>query len=105
MILVYAPNDGYPVGAQFTLMDAMTTLRMGGFDDDDISIDYPGLAGHTTITMDESGSGWFGTVSGGAGRLLQSPVGDSGSSSFYLTASEQYRTVTIAIRPASVPPP
>jgi prepilin-type N-terminal cleavage/methylation domain-containing protein len=73
-------------------------LRMGGFDDDDITIDSPGLGSCTAITMDKSNSG-SGTCSGGAGYLKQSAAGSSGTVSFSLTASEQYRTATVAIAP------
>ncbi|MGD2109673.1 MAG: hypothetical protein PVI86_09805, partial [Phycisphaerae bacterium] len=73
-------------------------LRLGGFDDDDVTIDSTGLSGHTGITMDESTSG-FGTCSGGAGYLTQATSGASGTVSFALTATEQYRTATVAIRP------
>ena len=81
-----------------TVADTMI-LRLGGFDDDDIGVGNPGLAGHTAINMDKSGNG-NGTASAGAGYLTQAAAGDSGTSDFSLTASEQYRTVTIAIAPA-----
>ena len=51
-------------------------------------------------TASDPGSG-AGTVSGGAGFLKQSTSGDSGTSTFSLTASEEARTVTIAITPAN----
>ena len=75
-------------------------LRLGGFDDDDITLGAPGLSGHTVITMDRSNTGVQNTVSGGAGYVIQTTAGDTGTSNFNLTAREQYRTVTIAIRPA-----
>jgi hypothetical protein len=81
-----------------TVADAMI-LRLGGFDDDDVTVGAPGLAGHTAITMDISGNG-SGTSSAGAGYTTQAVPGSSGTASFTLTASEQYRTVTIAIAPA-----
>jgi prepilin-type N-terminal cleavage/methylation domain-containing protein len=71
-------------------------LRLGGFDDDDVSIDDPGMTGHTTITMDGSNTG-SNTASGGAAYAFQSSAGDSGTASFALTGSEEYVTVTIAI--------
>jgi len=74
-------------------------LRIGGFDDDDITVDDTGLDnGHTDITMDESNSG-SGTCSGGAGYKQQAAIGSSGTVTFDLTRREQYRTVTIAITP------
>ncbi len=81
-----------------TVTDTMI-LRLGGFDDDDISIGNPGLSGHTPITMDKSSNGGQ-TASAGAGYLAQAAAGDSGTSDFLLSASEQYRTVTLAIAPA-----
>ena len=74
-------------------------LRLGGFDDDDITLDQPGLSGHTPITMGESGTG-NSSASGGAGYVEQPSVGDSGTSTFSLTGNEQSVTVTIAIAPA-----
>ncbi len=79
-------------------VDNCLILRLGAFDDDDITVDDPGLSGHTAITMDESNLG-SGTCSGGAGYIQQPSIGDSGTSSFSLTAKEQYRAVTIAIAP------
>jgi len=73
-------------------------LRIGGFDDDDVTADSTGLSGHTPITMDESGSG-SGTCSGGAGFVQQPAIGASGTSAFSLAANEQYQTVTVAIAP------
>ncbi len=83
-----------------TTLDNCMILRIGGFDDDDVNVDNTGLSGHTDITMDESNSG-NGTCSGGAGYIQQPSAGASGISNFSLTGSEQYRTVTIAIAPAS----
>ena len=80
-----------------TVANAMV-VRIGAFRDDDITVDDPGLSGHTVITMDYSKSG--GKCSGGAGYKTQSAVGSSGVSNFLLTASKDYRAVTIAIAPA-----
>jgi len=76
-------------------------LRIGGFDDDDITVDDTGLSGHTDITMDESSTSNF-SCSGGAGWVQQAAIGASGSVNFSLTKSEEYRTVTVAIAPAPV---
>ncbi len=81
-----------------TTVDNCLILRLGGFDDDDIVVDSPGLTGHTAVTMDESGSGG-GTCSGGAGYVNLGVAGSSGTADFWLTASEQWRTVTVAIAP------
>jgi uncharacterized repeat protein (TIGR01451 family) len=84
-----------------TTVDSTLIVRLGVFDDDDITVDAPGLPGHTAITMDRSGFG-YGTVSGGAGYVPQPSAGASGTSDFALTAAEQSRMVTIAIKPASL---
>lgn len=73
-------------------------LRLGGFDHKDITIDDPGLTGHTAITMDRNAAG-AGSASGGGGYLVQPTAGDSGTSNFTLTAQEQSAMVTIAIAP------
>ena len=85
-----------------TVANAMI-LRVGGFDNRQIVVDDPGLPGHTPITMDESGGTGVHTVSGGAGYVEQPAVGDSGSSNFSLTNSDQFVTVTIAIAPSQTP--
>jgi hypothetical protein len=74
-------------------------LRIGGFDDDSITIGDPGLAGHAAINMNESGTG-ANSASGGAGYATQAAAGNSGTSTFSLTSSERYRAVTVAIAPA-----
>jgi type II secretory pathway pseudopilin PulG len=77
--------------------------RIGGFDDDDITTDDTGLdSGHTDITMDESSPGGWGggSCSGGAGYKQQAAIGSSGTVTFDLSDSEQYRAVTIAIAPS-----
>jgi len=95
-------NSNPPTSPSVTTTVANTMIvRFGGFDDDDVNVDSPGLSGHTPITMDESGTG-FGTCSGGAGYIQQPAIGSSGTSTFSLTGPEQYRTVTIAIAPEPV---
>jgi hypothetical protein len=81
-----------------TVSDALI-LRLSGFDDDDITAGDPGLSSHTAINMGDSGNGPA-TASGGSGYVLQATAGDSGTSAFSLTGSEEYVTVTIAISPA-----
>jgi len=92
-------KSGTPVSPAVTTTVANATiLRIGGFKDDDITVDAPGLSGHVAITMDYSKSG--GKCSGGAGYVTQAAIGSSGTSNFSLTASKEYRAVTIAIAPA-----
>ncbi|MGI9206052.1 MAG: LamG-like jellyroll fold domain-containing protein, partial [Woeseiaceae bacterium] len=81
-----------------TTEDDMLVLRVGGFDDDDIVIGNPGLAGHTPITMGESGTGNR-SASGGAGYMIQETAGDTDLAWFSLTNNEEFRTVTLGIRP------
>ncbi|MCP4413277.1 MAG: hypothetical protein GY808_12015, partial [Gammaproteobacteria bacterium] len=91
-------SDKPPSGNLTTDADGMLILRLGGFDDDDITLGSPGLSGHTVITMNRSNEG-KGSVSGGAGYIIQATAGDTGTSSFSLKRSEEYCTVTVAIRP------
>jgi len=79
-----------------TVNNAMI-VRIGGFKDGDITVDAPGLSGHTAITMDSADK-----CSGGAGYEIQTAFGSSGTSNFSLTKSKEYRAVTIAIAPAPV---
>jgi len=84
-----------------TTVDSSMVLRLGGFDRDKLTVDAPGLSGHTAITMDKS-DGAGGAVSGGAGYLLQATAGDSGTSSFSYPSfgnSEEFFMVTLAIPP------
>jgi hypothetical protein len=76
-------------------------VRIGGFRRDYITVDNPGLAGHTGITMDRSNTG-SNTCSGGAGYKQQAAIGDTGTVNFTLTSAADYRTVTIAIAPLVV---
>jgi len=93
-------NSSSPPSPSATTTAANTMIvRIGGFDDDDISVDNTGLAGYTDITMDRSNWG-SGTCSGGAGYVTMAAIGSSGTSNFSLIANEQWRTVTIAIAPS-----
>lgn len=40
-----------------TTVNGCLIIRLGAFDDNDITVDSPGLSSHTAITMDKSGSG------------------------------------------------
>ncbi len=66
------PINAYSTGGGFsssptspsvtTTVNNCLILRLGGFDDNDITMDLPGLSGHAAITMDESSSvpvGWW----------------------------------------------
>jgi len=73
-------------------------VRIGGFDDDDITVDSAGIVGYTTITMDRSNFGSE-TTSGGAACASLSAAGSSGAATFALTGDEEYVTCTVAISP------
>jgi hypothetical protein len=102
-INTFATNVGTsatPTCAATTTSVANTmVVRIGGFDEDKITIDNPGLSAHTTVTMDRSDSGGS-SASGGAGYRKVAAVGSTGTSNFALTSSEQFVTFTIAIAPA-----
>lgn len=75
-------------------------VRLGGFDHNKITVDSPGLANHSTITMDASdfGTGKF-QASGGAGYYHLTDQGDSGTADFAMTKSEEFVTITLGIAP------
>ena len=89
-----------PAPTLSTSVDGALILRLGAFDDDDVTVNTPGLPGHDAITMDQSASG-SGTCSGGAGFTYQPIAGTAGTSTFTLTDMEQAICVTIAIAPAA----
>ena len=96
-------RDSSPGSPSVTTTVANTMiLRIGAFDDDEVkTIDVTELSTDEDITMDESGSG-NGTCSGGAGYVQQAAIGASGTADFSLTATEQWRTLTIAIAPLTL---
>jgi hypothetical protein len=73
-------------------------LRIGGFDDDDITVDAPGMSGHTGITADGSDASTT-SASGAAAYALKSAAGLVSLASFSLTAAEEHVTFTLAIAP------
>ncbi len=84
-----------------TTVDDSLVLRLIGCDDDDITLDDPGVEAHTSITFDSSGM--VASASGGAAYAAQETAGSSGADSFLLTGNEQYVTVTLAISPEVSP--
>ncbi len=82
-----------------TTVNNTLILRLGGFDNGNITVGDPGLSGHTAINMNYSNTGAK-PASGGSGYVLQPAAGISGSSSFALTGNDDYVTVTLAIAPA-----
>ena len=93
------PQDGTtsPISPSVTTtVDSTLILRIGGFQEDDVNLDAPGLPGHSPITMDWGAD----KASGGAGHTGQGLAGATGTSNFTLTASKRSRTVTVAIKPA-----
>lgn len=97
---VLTGNSQNPITQRITTSENdILVLRLGGFDDDDITIGDAGLAGHTSIAMGESGTG-ANSVSGGAGYLIQSTPAVVDVERFTLTNTEEFRTITLGIRPA-----
>ncbi|MGB5717633.1 MAG: hypothetical protein WBN81_11125, partial [Gammaproteobacteria bacterium] len=95
-----ADNNDAPASPSVTTTVADTLiLRLGGFDHGDIIPGNPGLSGHAAINLGESGNGAH-VVSGASGYVLQAAAGASGPSSFTLSGSEEFVTVTIGIAPA-----
>jgi Tfp pilus assembly protein PilW len=80
-----------------TIANAMI-LRIGGFDDGDVTVDSAGVSSHTTITCDESDNG-SASASGAAAYVLQSAAGSTGTASFTLTNAQEYVTYTLALTP------
>lgn len=91
-------DDTPPSPSVTTTVNNAMILRLGGFDEDDVTVDDTGLPGHTTITMDMSDSDKE-AASGGAGYMYQMEAGSCGSVNFDLVRKEQSRTVTLAISP------
>jgi hypothetical protein len=78
-----------------TTLDQSLVVRFGAFDGADITAGSPGLAGHTAVLMLASST----NVSGGCGWEVQRRAGDCGPVNFALTASEQFRTMTVVVAP------
>ncbi|MHC4275562.1 MAG: hypothetical protein ACYSUR_18115, partial [Planctomycetota bacterium] len=90
-------NDASPAAPAITANTAGSLiLRIGGFDDDDITTGDAGMAGTTTITMNKSSSG-AGSASSGATWETRGVSPSVPAANFTLTASEEWRTVTLAI--------
>jgi hypothetical protein len=66
---------------------------------DDVRLYNRALSGDEITALAEGSGGGGDPVSGGAGYVTQSAAGDSGTSDFSLTASEESVTFTIAITP------
>jgi len=79
-------------------------VRLFGADDDDVSaaVHPPQLDGRFAVESSTSG----GTCSAAGADSVQAPAGATGSVAFDLdgTGSEQWRAVTVALRPAPVTP-
>ena len=77
-------------------LDKIRRANLDGSDIEEIVIYAVMKPRALALALNETGSG---TVSGGAGYLKQADGGSSGLSSFSLTASQQSRLVTFAIKP------
>lgn len=83
-----------------TTVNDCLILRIGAFDDNDVSPGDTGVASHNTIVAQNSNSSGFGPCAGAVASILQPIASDTGNANFSLDGSEEYRTVTIAIEPA-----
>jgi hypothetical protein len=86
------------LAATTTVQNTMV-LRIGGFDDDDVSTDNSGIPNYTTITMDLSNTSGGSPVSGGAAYARLPAAGTTGQVNFSLSGAEEFVTFTIAIAP------
>lgn len=95
-------NDSSPTAPSVNTTVANTrVVRIFGADDDDIE-GGSGPSSHTLRfggLLESSDSG--GSASGGLADTLQSGTGATGTAAFTLNAAEQWRAVTLAIRPAA----
>jgi hypothetical protein len=80
-----------------TVANAMV-VRIGAFNNGDVTIDNAGVANHVTITADESDA-TDPAVSGAAAYKTQATAGASGNASFALTGAQRFVAVTLAIAP------
>lgn len=93
-----------PTAPSVTTTVANTRIvRIYGADDDDLSgSPYP--SGHSgRYNLQSSGGG--GTTSSGAADAAQAAAGATGTAAFSLSATEQWRAVTLALRPAAAAAP
>ncbi len=78
---VYATNgqsSSSPTSpAVTTNVEDSLILRLGGFNENDITENFPGLSGHTAITMDTSGNGAAGMVTIESTTISKETSGDN----------------------------
>lgn len=87
-------DDAPPAPSVEPGVEDALVLRVGAFDKDEITHDDPGVTGHTPILMDGNNH-----VTGGAAYTIHPADTTVPGASFSLTKSEDYLTVTIAIKP------
>jgi hypothetical protein len=93
-------NDNAPTAPSVntTVADTMV-VRIYGADDDDLAgSPYP--PGHTGRLNIRSNTGWNNTCSLGVADVAQAAAGATGTAAFAMSASEQWRAMTLALRPA-----
>lgn len=81
--------------AASTTLDDSMALRIGGFHNDEVDPDAPGVAGHTPVYMDAGSD----KVSLGTAYKIVAFAGDAGDAEFELNKSEEYCTLTLVIAP------
>lgn len=81
--------------ATVTTLDNSLVVRFGGFHKETVdTVGVTGLPGHTDVFMDETKE-----VSSGVGYRVQKPAGDTGTASFLLSESKEFRTLTVVVAP------
>lgn len=79
-----------------TTLDNSLVLRIGGFHDDEIdTVGETGLSGHTDVYMDQVEKAGIGVGS----QVVTAAGSASGSASFVLEKSKEYRTLTVVVAP------
>lgn len=82
-----------------TTLDNSMVLRIGGFHKDEIeTVGITGLPSHTDLYMNATSE-----IGIGVGYRVQGSAGLTGTANFELTASKEYRTVTLVIAPNQSP--
>jgi hypothetical protein len=93
-----------PAPAIRTAVRESLVLRIGGFDDDDMTLDAAAFAApHVSFSMDDTGNGANGVVSFAAAILpvvaANTDVAAANFTNIPNTDNEEYRTVSLALRP------
>jgi hypothetical protein len=100
----YSVNNGFNKAIELTMTssDGVAGYKQASGANETPSITHDNVNRQVIIGFTVKVAGGTGTVSGGAGYILQPTSGDSGTSTFSLGSPNQSQTLTIAIAPDSV---